>query len=256
MEIKNKFALVTGGASGLGAACVELLLAEGASGVAIFDYNEATGKVISAELGERVLFVKTDVSNDEQVKSGVERVIEKFGSLHIVINCAGIGTPAKVLSQKRGMMAFDSFAKVININLIGTMNVIRHTADKMFHNEATNEDGEKGVVINTASVAAYDGQIGQAAYSASKGGLVGMTLPIAREFAGYGMRVMTIAPGLFHTPMMDGLPEKAREALAASTPFPKRLGRADEYAALAKSIIENTMLSGETIRLDGAVRLA
>ena len=256
MDIKNKFALVTGGASGLGAACVRLLLAEGASGVAIFDYNAETGNTISAELGDNVLFVKTDVSSDEQVKASVERVIEKFGSLHIVINCAGIGTPAKVLSQKRGMMTFDSFASVININLIGTMNVIRYTADKMFHNEPTNEDGEKGVVINTASVAAYDGQIGQAAYSASKGGLVGMTLPIAREFADYGLRVMTIAPGLFHTPMMDGLPDKAREALAASTPFPKRLGRADEFAALAKSIIENTMLSGETIRLDGAVRLA
>ncbi|MBF0278290.1 MAG: SDR family NAD(P)-dependent oxidoreductase [SAR324 cluster bacterium] len=256
MEITNKYALVTGGASGLGAACVRLLLAEGAGGVAIFDYNEETGKAISEELGDKVLFVKTDVSDDEQVKAGVDRVIAKFASLHIVINCAGVGTPAKVLSQKRGMMTFDSFAKVININLIGTMNVIRHTSEKMFHNEATNADGEKGVFINTASVAAYDGQIGQAAYSASKGGLVGLTLPIAREFADYGMRVMTIAPGLFHTPMMDGLPEKAREALAASTPFPKRLGRADEYAALAKSIIENTMLSGETIRLDGAVRLA
>lgn len=256
MEIRNKFALVTGGASGLGAACVRLLLAEGATKIAILDFNEETGNQIASELGDQVLFIKTDVAQDSDVKNAVETAADQFGAIHIVINCAGIGAPNKVISRKKGMMTFDYFVGVINVNLIGTMNVIRHTANQMINNQATNEDGEKGVVINTASVAAYEGQVGQAAYSASKGGIIGMTLPIAREFADYGIRVMTIAPGLFLTPMMDSLPEAAQQALAASTPFPKRLGKPEEFAALAKSIIENTMFSGETIRLDGAIRLA
>jgi 3-hydroxyacyl-CoA dehydrogenase/3-hydroxy-2-methylbutyryl-CoA dehydrogenase len=240
----------------LGAACVRLLLKEGAARVAILDYNEETGNKMASEWGDQVLFLKTDVSQDDDVKSVVNTVAEKWGDMHIVINCAGIGSGNgnKVISRKK--MTYDAFAWVININLIGTMNIIRHTADKMINNQATNEDGEKGVVINTASIAAFEGQVGEAAYSASKSGIVGMTLPLAREFAVYGIRVMTIAPGTFKTPMMAGLPEAAQKALVASTPFPKRPGKPEEFAALAKNIIENSMFNGETIRLDGAVRLA
>ena len=256
MEIKNKVALVTGGASGLGAATVRLLLEEGAGKAIIFDANEETGNQVADELGEKILFVKTDVTVDEEVKAGVQQAADHCGEIHIVINCAGVGIPTKVFSRKSGPMSYQSFNHVIQVNLLGTMNVIRHCIEKMVSNQATNEDGEKGVVINTASIAAFDGQVGQSAYSASKAGVVGMTLPIAREFASYGIRVMTIAPGLFNTPMMAGLPDPARKALIADVPFPKRLGHAREYALLVKSIVENTMLSGETIRLDGAIRLA
>lgn len=256
MEINGKVGVITGGASGLGAATVQLLLESGASRIAVLDYNETTGQQIVRDLGDQVLFIKTDVTDDEAVKSAVAQVAENCGTMHIVVNCAGVATPTKVYSKKKGLMSFDAFNRVIEINLIGTMNVIRHTAEQMINNEPTNADGEKGVVINTASVAAFDGQVGQAAYSASKAGVAGMTLPIAREFATYGLRVMTIAPGLFQTPMMAGLPPAAQEALAADVPFPKRLGKAGEYAKLVKSIVENTMFSGETIRLDGAVRLA
>lgn len=255
MEIKNRFALVAGGASGLGAACVRMLLAEGATKVVVLDCNGATGAQISEELGESVLFIKTDVSIDDAVKSAVDQAVDAFGALYIVINCAGVVGPCKLLSRKKGLMAFEHFANVINVNLIGTMNIVRHTIDKMVHNDPVNDDGEKGVVINTASISAFEGQIGQAAYSASKGGVVGMTLPLARECAEYGIRIMAIAPGIFNTPMIVGLPDPAREALAQTTPFPKRLGEPKEFAALAKCIIETTMFSGETIRLDGAVRL-
>lgn len=256
MDINGKVGLVTGGASGLGAATVELLLESGASKVAVLDMNESSGHQIVQDLGERVLFIKTDVTDDEAVQGAVAQVAQSCGAMHIVVNCAGVGTPTKIYSKKKGLMRFDSFNRVVQINLIGTMNVIRHTAEQMMGNEPTNADGEKGVVINTASVAAFDGQVGQAAYSASKAAVAGMTLPIAREFATYGIRVMTIAPGLFQTPMMAGLPQAAQDALAADVPFPKRLGNAGEYAKLVKSIVENTMFSGETIRLDGAVRLA
>ena len=225
MDIENKTALVTGGASGLGAATVRFLLEEGAHKAVIFDANEEMGNQIAKELGEKVLFIKTNVIEDDEVKTGVQQAADHCGEIHIVVNCAGVGTPAKVYSRKSGIMSFQSFNRVIQINLLGTMNVIRHCTEKMIQNEATNEDGEKGVVINTASVAAFDGQVGQAAYSASKAGVVGMTLPIARECASYGIRVMTIAPGLFHTPMMAGLPEPARQALIADVPFPKRRAR-------------------------------
>ena len=254
MEIKDKVAVVTGGASGLGEACVRSFLNDGAS-VAILDYNEERGNQVAAELGDKVIFLKTDVSSDDSVKSSIDAVIEKFGKIHIVMNCAGVGNPMKILSKRKGLMPYDYFNKVIQVNLIGTMNVIRHASDKMQNNEATNDDGERGVIINTASVAAFDGQVGQAAYSASKGGIVGMTLPIAREFASLGIRVMTIAPGLFKTPMMQALPEEAQVALGSAVPFPKRLGHPNEYAMMATQIVENTMMNGETIRLDGSIRL-
>ena len=256
MDINGKVGVVSGGASGLGAATVELLLESGAAKVVVLDANESTGRQIAQDLGAQVLFIQTDVTDDEAVRSAIAQVVKSCGAMHMVVNCAGVATPNKVYSKKKGLMRFDSFNRVVQINLIGTMNVIRHTAEQMINNEPTNADGEKGVVINTASVAAFDGQVGQAAYSASKAAVAGMTLPLAREFATYGIRVMTIAPGLFQTSMMAGLPPAAQEALAADVPFPKRLGNAREYAELVKSIVENTMFSGETIRLDGAIRLA
>ena len=252
MELKGNAALVTGGASGLGEACVRMLLKQGVW-VAILDFDETKGSQLASELGDDVMFHKTDVSDDNSVREAVEAAAEKFGGFQFVINCAGLGNPMKVLGRK-GLMPFDYFNRMIQVNLVGTMNVIRHASDKMQSN-SSNKDGERGVIINTASVAAYDGQVGQAAYSASKGGLVGMTLPIAREFAAHGIRVMTIAPGLFMTPMMEVVPEEARAELAKSVPFPQRLGDPAEYASLARSIIENPMLNGETIRLDGSIRL-
>jgi NAD(P)-dependent dehydrogenase (short-subunit alcohol dehydrogenase family) len=198
--------------------------------------------------------VKTDVTSEEDVQNAVTTAVEGFGRLNGVINCAGIGPAARVLSRT-GPHDLSNFSKVININLIGTFNVIRLAAGAMTKNEP-NESGERGVMVNTASVAAFDGQIGQAAYSASKGGIVGMTLPIAREFARFGIRVMTIAPGIFDTPMLAGLPEAVRESLGQQVPFPSRLGQPDEFAALVKHIVENEMLNGEIIRLDGAIRMA
>ncbi|MBF0236548.1 MAG: 3-hydroxyacyl-CoA dehydrogenase [SAR324 cluster bacterium] len=253
MELKDKVAIVTGGASGLGEACVRLFVQQGAK-VAILDYNDHRGEQVAKELGAMVMCHKTDVSSDDSVKNAVAAVSQKWGNIHVVVSCAGVGNPMKILSKRKGLMPFDYFSKVININLIGTMNVIRHASDKMQDNQPL-ADGERGVIINTASVAAYDGQVGQAAYSASKGGIVGMTLPIAREFASYGIRVVTIAPGLFKTPMMESLPEDAQTSLAAAVPFPKRLGNPAEYAQLARHIVENVMLNGETIRLDGSIRL-
>jgi NAD(P)-dependent dehydrogenase (short-subunit alcohol dehydrogenase family) len=252
MELQDKGVLVTGGASGLGAACVRLLQQSGAK-VVIADFNSETGTALAQELGEAVLFVKTNVVSEEDVQAAVQAAVDNFGGLHVVINCAGIGVAEKVLG-KNGPSSLDSFTKVIQVNLIGTFNVIRLATAAMSTNEP-NEDGERGVIINTASVAAFDGQIGQAAYSASKGGIVGMTLPIARELARYGIRVMTIAPGIFDTPLLAGLPEPARISLGQQVPFPPRLGRPSEYAALAKHIIENEMLNGEVIRLDGGIRM-
>ncbi len=253
MKIAGKTFIVTGGSSGLGAACVRLLSSVGAN-VLIADLNEAAGNDLVAELGESVQFVKTNVVDELSVQTAVSAAVNTFGNLNGVINCAGIAIAAKLLSR-RGIHALDQFSKVINVNLIGTFNVIRLAAAAMAENDPTLA-GERGVIINTASVAAFDGQIGQAAYSASKGGIVGMTLPIARELARHGIRVMTIAPGIFETPMLAGLPEKARQSLGAQVPFPSRLGRPDEYAALAQHIIENEMLNGEVIRLDGAIRMA
>ncbi|GCE48776.1 NAD(P)-dependent dehydrogenase (short-subunit alcohol dehydrogenase family) [Thermosporothrix hazakensis] len=253
MQLKEKSILVTGGASGLGAACVRLLTEAGAK-AAILDLNEEAGTALARELGASALFIKTDVTSENDIQSAITTSIHTFGAIHVLINCAGIGTAEKVLG-KRGIHSLDSFIKTININLIGTFNAIRLAAAAMAENQP-NEEGERGVIINTASVAAFDGQIGQAAYSASKGGIVGMTLPIARELASLGIRVMTIAPGIFDTPLMAGLPEAARISLGQQVPFPSRLGRPSEYAALARHIIENVMLNGEVIRLDGAIRMA
>ncbi|MFK5953023.1 MAG: 3-hydroxyacyl-CoA dehydrogenase [Desulfobacterium sp.] len=253
MDIKGCTAVVTGGASGLGKACVRELSAKGAR-VAIFDFDETRGRKVASESGDSIIFCKTDVSDENSVKAAIANTMEAFGNIHFTINCAGIATPAKVLSKK-GPMPLELFNKITQVNLVGTMNVLRLTAEKMVDNDP-NQDGEKGVIINTASIAAFEGQIGQAAYSASKSGIVGMTLPIAREFASYGIRVMTIAPGLFETPMLAGLPEEAKKSIIASIPFPKRLARASEFAILAKHIIENPVLNGETIRLDSCIRLA
>ena len=255
MQLQDKGVLVTGGASGLGEACVRLLTQVGAK-VVIADQNSDAGIALSTEhshTGLSTLFVKTDVTDEESMRAAVRDAVETFGGLHVLINCAGIGVAERVLG-KNGPHDLRSFSKVIQVNLIGTFNAIRLAAAEMTEN-VPNEEGERGVIINTASVAAFDGQIGQAAYSASKGGIVGMTLPIARELARFGIRVNTIAPGIFDTPLLGALPEPARISLGQQVPFPPRLGRPSEYAALAKHMIENVMLNGEVIRLDGALRM-
>lgn len=252
MNIQNCVALVTGGASGLGEATVRNIVSKGGKAV-VADLSEERGRMLKEELGNSIIFVKTDVTKEEDVRMALDNGIETFGYINMVVNCAGIGVAQKVLNRK-GPHSLDDFSKVISINLIGSFNVIRLAAERMKENEP-NAEGERGVIVNTASVAAFDGQIGQAAYSASKGGIVGMTLPIAREFASFGVRVMTIAPGLFHTPMFDSLPAEARDSLGKMVPFPSRLGYPEEYAQLVQSIIENPMLNGDTIRLDGAIRM-
>ena len=252
MKMSETKAIVTGGASGLGEATVRKIIGQGGK-AAILDLSVERGETLVKELGEQAVFVKTDVTSEEEVRNAINKAIESFGSINTVVNCAGIGVAGKLLSRK-GVHSLDMFSKVISINLIGTFNVIRLASEQMSQNDP-NELGERGIIINTASVAAFDGQIGQAAYSASKGGVVGMTLPIARELAAYGIRVMTIAPGLFHTPMFDSLPAEARDSLGKMVPFPQRLGYPEEYAQLAESIIMNPMLNGETIRLDGAIRM-
>ncbi|MEH7376515.1 3-hydroxyacyl-CoA dehydrogenase [Neobacillus drentensis] len=252
MQIQTCRAIVTGGASGLGEATIRTIVQNGGKAV-IFDQSEENGLRLQNELGEAVLFLKADVTIDEDIQEAVSKAAAFMGGVNSVVNCAGIGIAEKVLSRN-GVHNLSLFSKVIQVNLIGTFNVIRIAAEKMTSNKV-NEQGERGVIINTASVAAYDGQIGQAAYSASKGGIVGMTLPIARELARYGIRVMTIAPGLFLTPMFDTLPQEAKDSLGNMVPFPSRLGFPSEYAQLVQSIIENPMLNGETIRLDGAIRM-
>ncbi len=251
MDIQGKTALITGGASGLGAATARMIRSAGGN-VVIVDLNEAAGQLVAAELGGR--FVKADVSDPAQTQAAVQMAVEWYGALHFAVNCAGIGDPEKILG-KEGPASLERFARVIRVNLIGTFNVCRLAAAAIAKNEP-NSDGERGVLINTASVAAFDGQMGQASYAASKSGIVGLTLPLARDLARNGIRVMTIAPGLFDTPMLAALPENVRTALGAMVPFPSRLGHPDEYAKLARHILENPMLNGETIRLDGAVRLA
>lgn len=257
MQFANSTAIVTGGASGLGEATTRLLASNGAN-VVIMDLNAERGNALAEELGANVRFHKTNVTDEADVQAAINLAIETFGGLHINVNCAGVGEARKTLGKIDGVYGAHSlavFQKVISINLIGTFNVLRLAALAMEHNEPNPGDGERGVIINTASVAAYDGQIGQAAYAASKGGIVGMTLPIARDLARSGIRVMTIAPGLFETPLLAGLPEEARLSLGQQVPFPSRLGRPAEYALLVKSIIENPMLNGEVIRLDGAIRM-
>jgi NAD(P)-dependent dehydrogenase (short-subunit alcohol dehydrogenase family) len=252
MQLQSKGVLITGGASGLGAACARLFVQAGAK-VVIADFNSETGTDLAKELGDSVRFVKTNVVEEADVQRAVQTAVDTFGGLHVAINCAGIGIAEKVLG-KEGPASLAAFTRVIQVNLIGTFNAIRLAAAAMATNQP-NEGGERGVIINTASIAAFESQIGQAAYSASKGGVVSMTLPIARELARHGIRVMTIAPGLFDTPLLAGLPEPARVALGQQVPFPPRLGRPDEYAALARHIVENEMLNGEVIRLDGALRM-
>lgn len=252
MQIANNTFLITGGSSGLGAACARQLVGQGAK-VVLADINEDVGRAFAEELGEAAQFIRTDVTDEASVQAAVD-LANAHKTLSGVVNCAGIAIAVKVLSR-RGTHPLDLFSRVINVNLVGTFNAIRLASEAMAQNEA-NEAGERGVVVNTASVAAFDGQIGQSAYAASKGGVVGMTLPIARELARFGIRVVTIAPGIFDTPMLAGLPEPARQSLGAQVPFPSRLGRPDEYASLMQHIIENTMLNGEVIRLDGALRMA
>ena len=251
MKLEGVVALVTGGASGLGEATLRTLVAGGAKAV-IVDMNEERGAAVAAELGDGVVFVKTDVSDEAQVQAAVDAARE-LGDLRIAVNCAGVGWAARTLKRDGTPHDYDLFKKVVTINLVGSFNVLRLAASAMSANDPI--DGERGVIINTASVAAFDGQIGQAAYSASKGGIVGMTLPVARDLAKSLIRVMTIAPGTFDTPMLAGLPENVREALAAGIPNPARLGDPAEYAALAKHIVENGYLNGEGIRIDGALRM-
>lgn len=252
MQISGKTALITGGASGLGLATARRLGERGAK-VALIDLSQAAGNPDVALLGDAARFFPADVGSESAVQSAIDGAIDFGGGLDIVVNCAGISRAAKVVGRK-GPFPLDMFRSVIEVNLIGTFNVIRLAAAAMSETPTTDE--ERGVIVNTASVAAFDGQVGQAAYSASKAGIVGITLPIARELADWKIRVVTIAPGLFHTPMFESLPADAIESLGAQTPHPARLGKPDEYAALVEHIVANPMLNGETIRLDGAIRMA
>ncbi|HTF33159.1 MAG TPA: 3-hydroxyacyl-CoA dehydrogenase [Myxococcota bacterium] len=254
MNIQGLGALVTGGGSGLGEATARSLAARGAH-VAILDLEKSKGKDVAASLGGKSIFTPADVSSPEQVEAALDRALGSLGALHVAVNCAGIGAAGRTVDKDGKPFDLGWFTRCIQVNLIGTFNVIRLAASRMITN-TPNPGGERGVIVNTASVAAFDGQIGQAAYSASKGGVVGMTLPIARDLSKSGIRVVTIAPGLFRTPMLMMLPEPALEALGSTVPFPPRLGDPAEYAALACHIVENPMLNGETIRLDGALRMA
>ncbi|WP_174189611.1 3-hydroxyacyl-CoA dehydrogenase [Nocardia barduliensis] len=251
MEISNAVAAVTGGASGLGLATVRELHGKGAK-VVIIDLPSSSGEAVAKELGDGVVFAAADVTNEEQITAALDAA-QELGELRVAVNCAGIGNAIKTVG-KNGAFPLADFTKVINVNLIGTFNVIRLAAERISRTDPVGE--ERGVIINTASVAAFDGQIGQAAYSASKGGIVGLTLPVARDLASLKIRVVTIAPGLFHTPLFATLPDDAIASLGAQVPHPSRLGDPTEYAALARHIVENPMLNGETIRLDGAIRMA
>jgi NAD(P)-dependent dehydrogenase (short-subunit alcohol dehydrogenase family) len=251
MQIRNSIFLVTGGASGLGAATARMA-AEGGGKVVIADMQQDAGEKLARELGGR--FVKTDVTSEADGKAAVALALKEFGGVHVLVNCAGIAVAERTIG-KDAPHDLARFTRVVTVNLIGTFNMIRLAAEAMAK-AGPNAAGERGVIVNTASVAAFDGQIGQAAYSASKGGVVGMTLPIARDLSRNGIRVCTIAPGIFETPMLAGLPKDAQDSLGKQVPFPPRLGRPAEYAQLAKQIIENEMLNGETIRLDGAIRMA
>jgi NAD(P)-dependent dehydrogenase (short-subunit alcohol dehydrogenase family) len=253
MQVRNHIFLITGGASGLGAATARFLVSEGAS-VVIADTNLAAGEALAAELGANSRFALTDVTSEKDAQAAVDLAISAFGHLHALVNCAGIAPSEKVVGRE-GPHRLEAFAKTVNINLVGTFNMIRLAAAAIA-NEAPGPDGERGVIINSASIAAFEGQIGQAAYAASKGGVVALTLPVARELARFGIRVVTIAPGVFETPMVAGFSPEVQEALGKSVPFPARLGQPVEFAALVKHICENTMLNGETIRLDGALRMA
>lgn len=252
MENRDVVAVVTGGASGLGEATVIELTKKGAK-AAIVDIDAAKGEKLAGTIGAGAIYVKADVTSEADIRQAIGKIIATFGKINVAVNCAGIPNPGKIMSKK-GPLPLDSFNKVVQVNLIGTLNVIRLAVEQMINNTA-NAEGEKGVIVNTASIAAFDGQIGQAAYCASKGGIVGMTLPIARECADYGIRVATIAPGLFETPLMAGLPPAVKDGMVKTIPFPKRLGKPAEFAKLVTHIIENTMFNGCCIRLDGALRM-
>ena len=253
MRIEDSVFLITGGGSGLGLASARELVAQGAR-VLLLDINAEAGAKAAAELGERARFLRADISSEADGRAAVEEALQAFGAVHGLVNCAGIA-PAERVIGRNGAHGLDSFRRTIEINLIGSFNMLRLAAEAMARNEP-NEGGERGVIINTASVAAFDGQMGQCAYSASKGGVAAMTLPAARDLARSGIRVMCIAPGIFETPMMAGMPREVQDSLAANVPFPPRLGRPAEYAALVRHIVENVMLNGEVIRLDGALRMA
>ncbi|MFC3570321.1 3-hydroxyacyl-CoA dehydrogenase [Paracoccus sp. TOH] len=253
MQIEDKTFLVTGAGSGLGAAVARMAVEAGARAV-LLDVNAEAGAAMAAELGAAARFVRTDVTSGEQGAAAVAAALAAFGRIDVAVNCAGVAPGEKIVGRD-GPHGLESFARAIQINLIGTFNMLRLAADAMSRNEP-GAGGERGVIVNTASIAAYDGQIGQAAYAASKGGVAALTLPAARELARHGIRVVTIAPGIFATPMMAGLPQEVQDSLGANVPFPPRLGRPEEYAALVRHIVENQMLNGEVIRLDGALRMA
>jgi 3-hydroxyacyl-CoA dehydrogenase/3-hydroxy-2-methylbutyryl-CoA dehydrogenase len=252
MNHNDVVALVTGGASGLGEASIMELVKKDARAV-IVDVDAEKGEKLAASIGENAIFLKTDVTSEADVRQAVQKTVETFGKINVVINCAGVVNPGKLIGRK-GPLPLESFNKVLQINLVGTLNVIRLAVEKMMNN-TPGEEGEKGVIINSASIAAFEGQVGQVAYSASKAGIVGMTLPIAREISDYGIRIVTIAPGIFDTPMMAGLPPAVKEDMARTVPFPRRLGKPMEFANMALHIIENVMLNGCCIRLDGALRM-
>jgi NAD(P)-dependent dehydrogenase (short-subunit alcohol dehydrogenase family) len=252
MEIPKTKAIITGAASGLGEATVRLLIKSGCQ-VALLDLDKERGEQLATELGDRAIFFPVDISNEKEMDTIVERITESFGDFHIVVNCAGIGGSVKIVSNE-GLLSVEQYNKWIRVNLIGTFNVIRATAQNLMQN-TPNEEGERGVYINTASAAAIDGQVGQSAYSASKGGIVSMTLPLSREFANNGIRIMTILPGIFNTPLLAKNPQKVLDRLAKQVPFPDRLGRPEEFASLVCHIVQNPYLNGEYIRLDGGLRM-
>jgi len=253
MEVTNQVAIVTGGASGLGKATVELFAKAGAR-VAIFDLNEEAGRALAKELGDKAIFCLVNITDEDAVSAAIDDVMQAFGAIHICVNCAGRGGGASKTLGKKGPFPLDLFRDVININLIGTFSVLTRVAEKMANNEP-DENGERGVIINTSSIAAYEGQRGQVAYAASKGALVSLTLPIARDLAYYGIRIVTIAPGLCETPLLGGIPAEVKEGLAKEVQFPKRLADPGEFAALAEHIVHNPYINGETIRLDGGLRM-
>ena len=252
MDLANAKAVISGGASGLGYATAERVIAAGGH-VTLLDVNEAQGAESAGKLGERASFVRTDVSDEDNVRAAIDSAREFMGGITLAVNCAGIATAGRTLGRE-GPWPADNFNRVIQVNLVGSYNVTKEAAAVM-QNNTPDENGDRGVIISTASIAAFEGQIGQAAYSASKGGVVGMMLPLAREFAQFGIRVNTIAPGIFLTPMMAGMPEEVQESLGQQVPYPQRLGRPEEYASTAAYIYENAYVNGETIRVDGAIRM-
>lgn len=253
MDIKDRVFLVTGAGSGLGAAVARMVVDQGGK-VVLLDVNTAAGDAVAQDLGEAARFITTDVTSATEAEAAIDTALDHFGRIDGLVNCAGVAPGEKIVGRE-GPHRLDSFARAVSINLIGTFNMLRLAADAMSRQEA-GPGGERGVIVNTASIAAFDGQIGQAAYAASKGGVAALTLPAARELSRFGIRVITIAPGIFETPMMKGLPQEVQDSLGAGVPFPPRLGQPAEYAALVRHIVENQMLNGEVIRLDGALRMA